>query len=70
MDVKGLQQVRKLQTGGGRARGLRQVPTLAGQAERLPPRSRAQAATEFARLENERARIVDELVMRAAMQQE
>ena len=70
MIAKGLQQVRSLRGGGNRAKGLREVPTLTGQVGWSPPRGRAQAATEFARLEHERSRLEDELVMRASMQRE
>ena len=70
MIAKGLQQVRSLRGGRNRAKGVREVPTLSGQVGWSPPRGRAQAATEFARLEHERSRLEDELVMRASMQRE
>jgi hypothetical protein len=72
MIAKGLQQVRSLRGGAGghRAKGMREVPTLTGQVGWSPPRSRAQAATEFARLEHERSRLQDEMAMRAALQLE
>lgn len=70
MIAKGLQQVRSLRGGGNRAKGLREVPTLTGQVGWSPPRGRAQAATEFARLEHERSRLEDELGMRVALQRE
>ena len=70
MIAKGLQEVRSQRGGGNRAKGPREVPTLTGQVAWSPPRSRAQAVTEFARLEHERLRLETELGTRAALQRD
>ena len=70
MIAKGLQEVRSQRGGGNRVRGPREVPTLTGQVAWSPPRSRAQAVTEFARLEHERLRLETELGTRAALQRD
>ena len=70
MIAKGLQQVRSQRGGGNRVKGPREVPTLTGQVAWSPPRSRARAVTEFARLEHERLRLETELGTRAALQRD
>lgn len=70
MGVKGVQNVPSLQRGGARPKGFREVTTLTGLSSWSPPRSRSQAATQFARLEHERTRLEDELLSRTVIQRE
>ena len=70
MGVKGVQNVPSLQRGEARPKGFREVATLTGLSRWSPPRSRSQAATQFARLEHERTRLEDELRSRTVIQRE
>ena len=68
MNVKGAQDLPSLRRRSTKPKGLREVANLTGQVVWTPPHGRAQAATEYARLEQERIRLEDELSTRALIQ--